>query len=312
MTSPPKLLSHYTDFRGLVGIVKSQSLRATEFSTMNDSSEFVYALQILGEEAVRKFKTEFPDKSIFGDVLSGDYAQSVSRQFSEFLKSVILSNAGYGSYFTTSFARGKNEDEDERGILTLWDRYTQLKGYCLQFDVNKIFKRIRTEADRYSYELIDAFEVEYGIDQKSAQFVKLASNLCYFTIESVLRDLGRLDLMGRTKKLPFELFASELILYCLRHKDPQFIDEREFRIIASPHAKILTTSFTGLKLLKTIHSQSINGKERRFIILNENELPGIRAERIIVGSKVEPDERSLLQELWPTMPAIENCTIPIR
>jgi hypothetical protein len=313
MTSQIETLSHYTDFRGLVGIVKSQSLRATEFSALNDSSEFIYALQILSQEAMRKFKTDFPDKSIFGDALSGDYAQNISNQFSEFMKTTILSNSGYGSYFTTSFARGKNKDEDERGILTLWDRYTQLKGFCLQFDGNKIIEKIRTEADRYSYELIDAFEVEYGVDRNSAQFTELSSKLCYFTIESVLRDLGRYDLSDQKQKPPsFEAFAAELILYCLRHKDPQFVDEREFRIVASPHAKTLATPFTGLKLRKEIHGLSSDGRERRYIVLGEDVFPGIRPKRVVVGPKVEPYVHEFLLELWAPMPTVESCRIPIR
>jgi hypothetical protein len=45
-------ISHYTSEHGLVGIVRSQSLWATDFSALNDTTEFAYAMSAILEEVV--------------------------------------------------------------------------------------------------------------------------------------------------------------------------------------------------------------------------------------------------------------------
>ncbi len=46
------LLSHYTSEAGLIGVVRSQSLWATDFLSLNDATEFVFALRRLYDEAL--------------------------------------------------------------------------------------------------------------------------------------------------------------------------------------------------------------------------------------------------------------------
>src|SRR5690348_540088 len=68
--TPPasKLLWHYTDGQGLLGIVQSGSLYATQVSCLNDAAEIRYASRIF-KSALAKLKVESKndDSEILGE-----------------------------------------------------------------------------------------------------------------------------------------------------------------------------------------------------------------------------------------------------
>lgn len=46
---PPELLYHYRDSHGLLGIINTRTLWATQFQYLNDSAEFIYANELMKE-----------------------------------------------------------------------------------------------------------------------------------------------------------------------------------------------------------------------------------------------------------------------
>ena len=55
---PKSLIYHYSDQKGLLGIIKSKSLWATSIHYLNDSTEYSYAIKMAKNEIGRNLKSE--------------------------------------------------------------------------------------------------------------------------------------------------------------------------------------------------------------------------------------------------------------
>jgi hypothetical protein len=302
-------LSHYTNERGLCGIVRSQSLRATDFLALNDETEFVYATQALWEEALEKTLPKIP-ADLRNTTKNLDHLRSLIPDSIETLKKQIEEGDGYGSLYVTSFARGRNDDQDERGILTLWQRYGDYEGYCLQFKIEDIRRIVTHERTYYSYAWIELAEVIYGVDRGNFQFKELVEQTSLRLLRHLFYETkDRRFTYGLEKIRPDSSFLQELVSFCGKHKDPAFEDEREMRIFVCPVNATEGRIFTGLATPKTIY-QPRHGA--RYVVFGETVLPGAIPQRIIIGpkGKLLPDWK--LDALYPRPPVIEKADIPIR
>ncbi len=305
------LLSHYTSRVGLFGIVRSQSFWASEFVSLNDSSEFQYAFLAIYERAlgaaIERIPTELRDKTVTFESLKSQFP-ILSQQINQ----EIAGGDGFGSLYVTSFARGKNKNEDERGILTLWDRYTRCEGYCLQFDQDNVERIVAHELDRHTYEWIELATVKYVIDPMEPDFCEL--------VEQMSLKLGRIlyescgdsrVLSGLGRIIPDSSFGRKLLSYCGTHKDPAFSDEREVRILASPAGKAESRFLTGVATRKGIQNRSSLGEPTRYIEIGNNLLPGFVPSRILIGPKAQMTINDVWN-LYPGMPEVRRSDIPIR
>jgi hypothetical protein len=140
-------LSHYTSRAGLEGIAETHSLWGTNFLHANDSSEFLYAWRILMQDGAREALKHIPNSQ-----KRPDYdMEAEALRLETLLGDSMKSGDGYGQLYMTSFARSATEDQERRGILTLWDRYTQHEGYCLQFDRDDLEHMMRLDSWRSNY-----------------------------------------------------------------------------------------------------------------------------------------------------------------
>lgn len=81
-STPDRLLYHYTDVRGIEGIINNEELWLTEYGYLNDSSEGVYGIEIFKEvigpgvfRDYNLFRDRFDYKGDFVDVVN-----SISRK----------------------------------------------------------------------------------------------------------------------------------------------------------------------------------------------------------------------------------------
>src|SRR5215218_9940433 len=123
------LLSHYTSEAGLLGIARSKNLRATNFLSLNDTTEYFFAWAAIQRHALGQVYEFLPPDRRHPSFNAHSYAPGVNTKF----RATVAGMDGYGALYVTSFARSQNDDHEKRGILTLWDRYTRCQGYCLQF-----------------------------------------------------------------------------------------------------------------------------------------------------------------------------------
>lgn len=303
------LLSHYTNELGLYGIVRSQALWATDFLSLNDQTEVVYALSALYEEAATQAWSQIPS-NLRHQSLSMDRVKSEISTIVTQLKQQTCESDGYGSLYIVSFARGKNDDENERGILSLWDRYTRNEGYCVQFDLDNIRSLVEHEDRHHSYAWIELAEVKYGIDRQESDFLWLVAQLALRLLKSLYDQNGDRRLTPEFDKIaPNSSLVRRLLSFCGKHKDPAFIDEREIRIFACPANISEPRPFTGTASPKTIHHNS--QRRARYIALGEAVLPGPIPNRIIVGPNADLPQWKI-NALYPPSPIITKSTIPVR
>jgi hypothetical protein len=302
-------LSHYTDERGLFGIVRSQSLRATDFLALNDKKEFVYALQALWESALEQTLQKIP-ADLSETTKNLDLLRSRMPDFIESLKKQVEESDGYGSLYITCFARGRNDDEDQRGILTLWHRYTKDKGYCLQFKTEEIQRIVTYESERHSYAWIELAEVIYGVNREALQFKELVDQLSLRLLRGLYFETKDRRFTSDLERIrPENSFVQKLVSFCGKHKDPAFVDEREMRIFVCPVNTTEGRTFTGFAMPKDIYRPR---RGPRYVVFGETVLPGAIAERILIGPKAEPLSDEKLDALYPRPPVIEKSDIPIR
>lgn len=298
------LLSHYTSESGLLGIAQSKALWATNFLNLNDTSEYFYAWGAIQKHALRNAFAAIPDDRKQPHFNVESHAAEANKKF----RAHIQVMDGYGALYVTSFARPQNEDQNRRGILTLWDRYTKHTGFCLQFDRDDVRRLVEFESWRGNYSWLELADVKYGVDETAWDFKELSFQLEQRFRAELYRHSGDDRLQPQFDKLWADsgLFR-KLMAYCARHKDPCFEDEREVRILAYPADISESRVFTGPALRKEIR-RTVDGK--KYIVIGEGFSPGFVPRRIIVGPKATLPKDELLNS-YKMLPDIESANMPV-
>ncbi|MGY4364066.1 hypothetical protein ACVW1A_000131 [Bradyrhizobium sp. LB1.3] len=297
-------LAHYTSRQGLEGIATSKTLRATSFLQLNDSSEYFYAWEILQKEALKATIQKMPAGSISASVDLDSHAAKSTAQF----RDLIASSGDRGLMYVVSFATSSTEDHERRGVLTLWDRYTQHKGYCLQFAEQDIRRLLELELQKGSYAALSLKRVTYGVDTNTDEFKALCYQLAQVWLVQAARARPDLpirpafqDMWGETD------LHRKLMEFCARHKDPCFEDEREMRIFAFPADQATPRFLTGIAHVKR-RRQTPTGKT--YIDLGEYWDFGLTPRRILIGTNAERDVSNVLA-LYDPAPDVAFANLPV-
>lgn len=280
------LLSHYTRRAGLEGIAKSKTLWATKFTELNDETEMEYGhveMQKLGLEAAL---VEIDKHLIPGHPRAELNYEDAGRKIAAQFRSSFEGPNGSEPLYVFSFAQARTEDQERHGILSLWRHYTQLEGYCLQFERNDVLRLLELEYTKRNYALLDLAEVHYGIDENSNECRELLFQLEQHLLGVVAPAKPGLQLKPQVEHLwPFPTFALRMLSFIAKHKRPLFEDERETRIMAVPQkfddGRVLGM---GPALRKPVKMMSDG---RHYIDLGADWLSGIEPRRILVGPKAD-------------------------
>src|ERR1039458_2917103 len=112
---PEGLLYHYTDQKGLLGILDSKSIWATHVRYLNDASEFVLAWDKSWEKLIYLVdKSEYAHK---------DQLRNIYRRF----RKAVLDSPGRGKYYLWCLTDDKASETRPRGFEG--DRLSQWRGY---------------------------------------------------------------------------------------------------------------------------------------------------------------------------------------
>ncbi len=282
------VLSHYTKRAGLVGILSSGTLWATNFLDLEDTSEFFYAFDLLCRDAFHYAMSQIPNElklpnhnlDAAFDALKSDLVNSLKSQ------------DGYGQLYVVSLARGTTPDHEQRGIFTLWDRYTKHEGYCLQFSEQHIREKLKSELSKGSYAWAGLKRVTYGVDTSEPEFRALSFQLGETMLLQAARATGYSNIPIQFQSHWAQTYLVRRLLdYCATRKDPCFADEREVRIFAYPAEQAVARVFTGVAYRKQIR---VGPTGRRYVAIGEHWRPGIAPQRIIVGARADFEITPLL------------------
>jgi hypothetical protein len=299
------LLSHYTTRDGFEGIAKTKTFWATHFLSLNDTSEFFYAWRQLMEAAFEILIQRMPDEVKQKKYDISSFGENATNQ----TKALANSTDGYGHLYVASFAQGKTEDHNKRGIRTLWELYNGHQGYCLQFEQDDVAKMLKMDQMTSYYDGLEMIEVKYGIDRNERIFRELSFQLSEQLLLQMLRAGNDIRVRPQLERMwPDSELYRRMMPYCASHKDPCFEDERELRIFAFPSASAqIRPSMPIIWAPKQIRNTSAG---KKYIVLGETYEPRIVPRRVIIGTKADRDVDSILANYSP-IPEVAFADMPV-
>ncbi|MCK4846918.1 MAG: DUF2971 domain-containing protein, partial [Deltaproteobacteria bacterium] len=217
------LIYHYTDAKGLEGILREGCLRATHVKYLNDHSELDYGMklfkEVVGEK--RKSVTEWKEGKT---ILSGSLKPTSDAYY--ILDEVLarLENRFYGvDFYSTSFCVDGN-------LLSQWRAYGSRKtSFSIGFDRETLLSKItgtKPELRNIEYELKNQKkEIATIIDKEVSSFKSKVKTEGLSPIESSEEPRTAKLIREHGNELERELFRVALL-----YKNDFFKEEQEYRL----------------------------------------------------------------------------------
>jgi hypothetical protein len=163
--NPIGILYHYTDQRGLLGILDSKSIWATHVRYLNDSSEYKHGLDIV-RRLVREFTIDL------SSVITGESSGVASERTGAIMREVMggtLDLVDKMSVFVASFFDSTGDfsglhHQDAGDNLSQWRAYSKgSAGFSLGFDKEALISHLRQQSDELEVPIVGA-NCEYRED----------------------------------------------------------------------------------------------------------------------------------------------------
>jgi Protein of unknown function (DUF2971) len=225
---------HYTDARGLIGIVKSGGIFATDYRYLNDFTEGGeiknLLLPILEQETTRITARLVEEKLLSADFYK-EHGEQSHRFHAEGMYRALTSTANNMSpVYVSSFCRHDQGTEAfEHGLLSQWRGYSIGGGFAIEFDEQGIDNLAKQEAGKYAVVgfktedvLYDRFERAF--DVRDYEGLAGAMIVQIFQGRDISHIAGTMDI--DTTIVRFLSVAPFL-------KNAGFREEREYRLMTS-------------------------------------------------------------------------------
>lgn len=208
-TRPPDLLYHYTSLDGLLGIVKSKTIYATDVGFVNDSSELTYAKALIQDHV----KAHYPDGALLNFC------------FVAYLEMATTISAHYLTCFCA-----------EGDLSSMWTGYADRgMGYALGFR--------RDELADMPCCLPKGGPTILPIEYQRQKQTKLVAKLLDGLAQALSRLAAAPEFHLDTMAIPNRIMAHEmawdahqlLARMMFTFKNPAFQEEREWRLVVRNH-----------------------------------------------------------------------------
>jgi len=154
-------LHHYTSYAGLSGILESQTIWATHFFHLNDSSEVSLLRDPLTVAVKRRFVRALIDRQRTSVRLrmflrKHGSALRVAEGDADRLVQILyekIFGGGLAVPFIASFCSHVNDQpyEKENGLLSQWRGYGKDGGFCIVFDTTAFVTILEAEFNAYNW-----------------------------------------------------------------------------------------------------------------------------------------------------------------
>jgi len=292
-------LYHYTTWEGLLGILQTQTLWATHYRFLNDSSELVLFRNKLIDFVTPIYEKGYRvlierDKDVKGKIdQEGGLDQCVRHDATVFVDGAYKAT-GAEVYIVSFCGEDKNNYVNSNGLLSQWRGYGAGGGIALVFDTKKLEEIIQKETEKFSYNGYIA-DVIYSDDDKKLK-EELSPDLA--NIAAFAQKCLHNMLLKKQEAPDVPNVFSAFIGCIARYKHHGFKEENEVRIVALP--AIYNEEY--LRLAKKNGSPLKPEKERKFRTKNKTLIPYIELfnstdivlpiERVIVGPHKEKESRA--------------------
>lgn len=293
-------LYHYTNWEGLQGILKSQSLWATNYQYLNDYTEITLFEEKLIDQAHPHVKQAYEkiieeNPQIKREIIAyGGLEKIIEHDVKGLVKSLYRAT-GNGIYITSFCGPHKDEKINSNGLLSQWRGYGQDGGVAVVFDTKKLEEIINLEAQLFQYNSIILADLIYSDDdvkfkeELSGEIAKLnEATKLLFRSESL-----------KGEHYPDVSFAYNPFVQCIcRYKHYGFSEENEVRIAALPTVfdqellDLASKDGGGLKSEKEIKYRERNGEQISYVELFSSTDIDLPIEKIIIGPHKEKEMRA--------------------
>jgi hypothetical protein len=157
---------HYTSAAGLIGIFENDSLFASDYRYLNDSSEGRVIRDLLlpvfqaevAEITPKLIKRGWLKKDIYDD-----HGVSAHRLQAESLyNSISRATDNVSPFFVVSFCRHDEQSTAyKHGLLSQWRGYAQGGGFAVEFDEDGLDELMRAEQKEFCYAGFKSADVKY-------------------------------------------------------------------------------------------------------------------------------------------------------
>jgi hypothetical protein len=178
---PEGLLYHYTDQKGLEGILGGKNIQATHVRYLNDESEFVHGWEKAWNSILEEIrKREFPGKDL-------SFKKSFEKVFSTFCREV-MKDPRRSEYYVACFTCDNALDQQGPGFggdrLSLWRGYSKGGfGFSLGFDADALKYSFTASGNA----VLSFRRCEYSESNQNAQIEALTRG----HVEEFLKTWGR-------------------------------------------------------------------------------------------------------------------------
>ncbi len=201
----PELLYHYTDQKGLLGIIENKCLWATHSQFLNDLSEYRIAFDAIQ----KKITTERTD----------NWAYMQSR--------FLLARQMKG-VFVSSFS-----DEQQGDSLSMWRGYsTATGGFSIGFDrlvLNEIANKLFTSGEKGWVELVKCLYVDPEDSSLAESLEKKVESAWKASLERMSASASNDLIKNALRSMPINIMEYVKLAAFAKHK--AFMEEREWRIV---------------------------------------------------------------------------------
>jgi Protein of unknown function (DUF2971) len=196
---------HYTTISGVMGILTSESLWATNIKFLNDEHEFQHALDLIKELLpTSRISREEPNNPVHNSFIT-----TVTEKID------ALDTYRCDSVFTLSFT-------EETDLLSQWRGYCPSNnGYCLVIDTPKLYESLQGHFDSVHF-----VKCVYDLDQKKEQLRRLLNSAWRKYVGVKSDDAGK-----KARNAMIEDLSKDLMLLASYFKHPSFAEEKEHRIV---------------------------------------------------------------------------------
>ena len=223
-------LYHYTTGPGLLGILESQQLHATNIAYLNDSEEFVGYLTRRLPTLLDRWALEcLPSLSQYQSLPAGELDSRAKRFSADFQAAVRAVQQKYDDPYVISFSAHASPKLDPNdGLLSLWRGYGAGGGYAIVFNTAKLQSLLALELGAFYHQFLALCNVDYNYHGLVAGAKQLPE-----TIEDENKIKAALEEFIRTSgQTELDSLVDPLTQLCLRTKHAGFEEESEVRIVS--------------------------------------------------------------------------------
>jgi hypothetical protein len=157
---------HYTDINGLLGILSSGTLFATDYRYLNDATEGSsirgHMMRIFEAEIGRimpdLISKKFLKKEYYEELGTRGNPLEAERLYGAFIRAIN----NVSPFFVLSFCRHEKDTQEYRhGLLSQWRGYADSGGVAIEFDESGLDSLAHLEQEKFAYVGFKSDNVEY-------------------------------------------------------------------------------------------------------------------------------------------------------